>query len=276
MIKISQKPISVSQLQAGITSKNLLSILQLMARYPTVFEFDTTEDFQFDLKMRLNAIQAAQLLDQSGAEFTILEDSMCNPRVWRLTGDRAFELWPKVPPHIALNDIFINGQLYAFECGTAILVVFYKAILESIGPTNFDRIFPDLFLYNWHYHQSLSILVHEGFDYLPGDCLYFKNPDFAPYAPEWQGENAIMLDENLFFAHGVGVTDQQEIIDELNGNRILGSMISAYLTTHIISIDSSIYKPYSINKARDDTASLGSSLLKQIIFGEIGSNTYLT
>ncbi|MGE7600873.1 protein-glutamine gamma-glutamyltransferase [Peribacillus sp. NPDC097675] len=276
MIKISQKPISVSQLQAGITSKNLLTILQLMARYPTVFEFNTPEDLQFDLTMRLNVIQASLLLDQSGAEFTILEDSMCNPRVWRLSGDRTFELWPNVPPHVALNDIFINGQLYAFECGTAILVVFYKAILDSIGPNNFDRIFPDLFLYNWHYHQNLSILVHEGVDYLPGDCLYFKNPDFSPSAPEWQGENAIMLDDNLFFAHGIGVTGQQEIINELNDNRIWGSMISAYLTTHIISIESSIYRAYTINKPRDDTDPLGQSLLKQMILGEVGSHTYLT
>ena len=276
MIKISQKPISVNQLQAGVTSKDLLTILQLMARYPTVFEFNTPEDFQFDLTMRLKVIQASILLDQSGAEFTILEDSVCNPRVWRLTGNRAFELWPNVPPHVALNDIFINGQLYAFECGTAILVVFYKAILDSIGPNNFDRIFPDLFLYNWHYHQNLSILVHEGLDYLPGDCLYFKNPDFAPHTPEWQGENAIMINENLYFAHGIGVTDQQEIINELNDNRIFGSMISAYLTTHIISIDSSVYKPYSLNTARDDTDSLGESFLAQMIVGEIGSNTFLT
>ena len=177
---------------------------------------------------------------------------------------------------MALNDIFINGRLYAFECGTAILIVFYKAILDSIGSKHFDRIFPDLFLYNWHYHQHLSILVHEGMDYLPGDCLYFKNPDFAPNTPEWQGENAIMLDQNLFFAHGVGVTDQQEIITELNSNRIWGSMISAYLTTHIIQIDSSAYQPYSIREKRDDADSLDAGLVEHMIVGEIGSNTYLT
>ncbi|MFJ7829149.1 protein-glutamine gamma-glutamyltransferase [Peribacillus sp. NPDC097284] len=271
MIKINHKPIDASQLLAGITNKNLSTIIQLMAIYPTVFEFDTLEDFRFDLKIRMKAIQASVLLEESGAEFTILEDSLCNPQVWQLTKDRAFELWPNIPPHMALNDIFINGRLYSFECGTAILVVFYKAILDSIGPKNFDRIFPDLFLYNWHYHHHLSILVHEGMDYLPGDCLYFKNPDFAPNTPEWQGENAIMLGQNLFFAHGIGVTDQQEIITELNSNRIWGSMISAYLTTHIIQIDSSAYRPYSIKSERDDTDSLDN-----MIVGEIGSNTYLT
>ena len=40
--------IDASQLLAGTTNKNLISIIQLMAIYPTVYEFDTLEDFRFD------------------------------------------------------------------------------------------------------------------------------------------------------------------------------------------------------------------------------------
>lgn len=274
MIKINGKPIDFSKLQANISSSNVLTILQLMEKYPTVIEFETMKDFQFELVVRLNVIQAAVLLDQSGAEFTILEESVCNPYIWRLASDGAFQLQPMVPPHVALNDIFTNGSLYAFECGTAILVVFYKAILDAIGPTNFDRIFSNLFLYNWHYHQNLSILIHEDVDYLPGDCVYFINPDFAPNTPEWQGENAIMLREDLYFAHGVGISNQQDIIQELNSNRIMGSMISAYLTTHIINIDSSQYRPFKVKNLRDDDLQ-DMRHLAHLIVCNIGSKTYL-
>ncbi|MFE4241286.1 protein-glutamine gamma-glutamyltransferase [Peribacillus butanolivorans] len=274
MIKINQKWIDVSQIQPGIISEKALEILQLMWRYPNIFVYKTMEDLKFDIEMRLQVNKAAVSLDKSNPEFTILEDSVCNEQYWRLTKDGAFELKPRVLPHLALEDIFINGSLYAFECGTAIVIVFLKAVLDTVGPKNFDRLFSGLTLYDWHYPQNLILRFHEGKDYVPGDCVYFKNPDYDPSTPEWQGENAIFLGENLFYGHGIGITNQQGIIDELNSNRKWNAIISAFLTKHIISINSSHYSQFKPNIPRNNPVSLH-DCLSNIIVSEIGSKTFL-
>jgi protein-glutamine gamma-glutamyltransferase len=65
--------------------------------------------------------------------------------------------------------------------------------------------------------------------YLPGDRLYFANPDVDPLTPEWQGENVIDLNGKLYYGHGVGIHDADFIIRSLNENRIESADESAYL-----------------------------------------------
>ena len=270
MIKVNQQIINAAQVLPGMVPTEALPILSQMGSYPNVYEFGSFEELAFALRMRLLVIQSSISLDQSGAEFTTLEDSHCNQRVWRLTESGAFMLRPGFSPSEAIHDIFMNGPLYGFECGTAIVVVFYTAIINAIGADNFNRLFPDVFLYDWHYHQSLALYVHEGRDYLPGDCLYFKNPDVSPANPEWQGENAILLPDGRCFAHGIGIASMEEILFELNRNRRPYSTIPAYLTTHIISVDSAEYYPYA--QGRNDSEENGSL---DMVFSQIGSSTFI-
>ncbi len=94
------------------------------------------------------------------------------------------------------------------------------------GDFGFDRpqefrpsFFRPYFLYDFRPPQNMALIIHQGRDYLPGDCVYLKNPDHDLATPEWQGENAILLGNNLFYGHGIGITTAQGIIDELNSNR---------------------------------------------------------
>ncbi|MBO0996198.1 protein-glutamine gamma-glutamyltransferase [Bacillus sp. SD075] len=220
-------------------------------------------------------MEAAFALDKSDAEFSTLEESECNIQYWRLSKDGTFTLQPGILPHAALVDIFINGRLYAFECGTAIVVTFLKAILDLIGPRNFDYLFSDLFLYDWRPPRNMALLVHKGRDYSPGDCVYFKNPDHDEATPEWQGENAILLGRNLFYGHGIGITSSQGIIDELNSNRKPNATISAFLTDHIIFLDSSFYRQFQLNIPRSNPDHSPVSLSNCIV-SEIGPKIYLS
>ena len=219
MIKINHKWLDVSQIQPGIASAKSLEILQCLAEDSNVFEYRNFGDFNFEIQLRNRVIEAAIALDKSGPDFSTLEESQSNQRYWHLSKDGTFTLQPGILPHAALVDIFMNGRLYAFECGTAMVVTFLKAILDLIGPRNFDHLFSDLFLYDFRPPQNMALIIHQGRDYLPGDCVYFKNPDHDLATPEWQGENAILLGNNLFYGHGIGITTAQGIIDELNSNR---------------------------------------------------------
>ncbi|MFJ7753426.1 protein-glutamine gamma-glutamyltransferase [Peribacillus muralis] len=275
MIKINHKWLDVSQIQPGIPSAKALELLQLLAGYATVFEYGSLEELNFEIQLRLRVMEAAISLDKSGAEFATLEESETNPQYWRLAKDGTFTLQPGIRPHLAIADIFQNGRQYAFECGTAIVVTFLRAIMDVIGPRQFDYLFSDLVLYDWHPPTNMILLVHRGTDYIPGDCLYFKNPEHDEKTPEWQGENAILLGKNLFFGHGIGITNSKGIIDELNDNRKSNATISAYLTNHIVSLDSSYYygiiQPYP-GRAQS-IASLAS--LPDLIVTETGSKIHL-
>ncbi|WP_285765681.1 protein-glutamine gamma-glutamyltransferase [Peribacillus sp. SI8-4] len=275
MIKINHKWLDVSQIQPGIPSK-ALELLQLLAGYATVFEYQSLEELNFEIQLRLRVMDAAISLDKSGAEFATLDESETNHRYWRLAKDGTFTLQPGIPPHLAIADIFQNGRLYAFECGTAIVVTFLRAIMDIIGPRNFDYLFSDLFLYDWHPPTNMALRVHRGTDYIPGDCVYFKNPEHNEKTPEWQGENAILLGKDLFFGHGIGITNSKGIIDELNDNRKLNASISAYLSNHIVSLDSSYYydtvQPFPGRKEE----SYRLSSLPESIVAEIGSKLHVS
>lgn len=275
MIKINHKRLDVSQIQPGIASATSLEIVQLLAEDSNVFEYRNFRQFNFEIQLRNRVIAAANALDKSNPEFSTLEESESNKQYWRLSKDGTFTLQPGVLPHAALVDIFINGSLYAFECGTAIVVTFLKAILDLIGPRNFDDLFSNLVLYDWHPPQNMELSIHKGRDYLPGDCVYFKNPDHDPTTPEWQGENAILLGKDLFYGHGIGITSSQGIIDELNSNRKPFATISAFLTNHIIFLDSSFYRQFQQNipRAKSDHSPVS---LSNCIVSEIGSSFYLS
>ncbi|MGN7396240.1 protein-glutamine gamma-glutamyltransferase [Peribacillus frigoritolerans] len=275
MIKINHKWLDVSQIQPGTASAKSLETLQCMAEDSNVFEYRNFGDFNIEIQLRNRVIEAAIALDKSGPDFSTLEESQSNQRYWHLSKDGTFTLQPGILPHAALVDIFMNGGLYAFECGTAMVVTFLKAILDLIGPRNFDHLFSDLFLYDFRPPQNMALIIHQGRDYLPGDCVYFKNPDHDLATPEWQGENAILLGNNLFYGHGIGITTAQGIIDELNSNRKPFATISAFLTTHIISLDSSFYRQFQLNNPRAKPDNSPASLSNCIV-SEIGSKIYLS
>ncbi|MFC0271038.1 protein-glutamine gamma-glutamyltransferase [Metabacillus herbersteinensis] len=232
-------------LQSSSFTDQQNEIIQLMNRYQETYSYTNRSQFLFELKLRMESIQAAEDLYKSGVKFATFATSRCNEKLWTLTSQGGFVIRQGVSPSDAINDIFNNGQLYAFECATSIVIVYYKAVLESIDLNQFNRLYQGMILYDWHFDDDLSIYTRRGNDYLPGDCLYFKNPDFNPKTPQWRGENAIYLGNNLFYGHGIGIKDAAGIIESLSKKRRPGATESPFLLSQVTRLDAKFLYNFS-------------------------------
>lgn len=207
------------------------SIVRQKERSPEVYRYPSLQALQFELALRANIVQAAKDLNDSGASFAVFKKSRCNERLWSRTEAGGFKLRPGVLPSDGIRDIYANGELYAFECATAIVILLYKAMLETLGESNFNRHFRDLLLFDWTYDNDLRLItLYSYVEAYPGDILYFENPDHDDDRPEWQGENVIKLANDLYYGHGVGIKSAAGMIEALNRTRNPGSTKSAFLS----------------------------------------------
>lgn len=222
-------PESISALANGHTETKILADL---AAANEKLDYDSKEQLQFELDLRARTVDAARELNQSGMDFAIFRKTRCNPEFWQRTPEGGFLLKRGANPGDAILDIFQNGRKYATECATAMVIVYYRALLTVWGSDRFNRIFSKIELMNWHHLDPLlrgiGLLKRYPF-YLPGDRRYFTNPDVDPLTPEWQGENVIDLGENLYYGHGVGILGADAIIRALNQSRMEGADETAYL-----------------------------------------------
>ncbi|HZG77647.1 MAG TPA: protein-glutamine gamma-glutamyltransferase [Paenibacillus sp.] len=204
------------------------ALLRLVATR-TAGEYPTVREFDFEVRLREATLEAARALNDSGAAFATFDQSRCNVEYWRREANGAFRLRPDRRPSAAVRDIFANGPMYAFECATAIVIVFYKATLEAIGDAAFDRLFANTYLFHWNVDRDLGLTTVPTVAFVPGDCLYFDNPDVDPETMHWQGENVIFLGPDLYYGHGIGIRGARDIIAKLNGHRRPGATRSAHL-----------------------------------------------
>lgn len=205
---------------------------EAMLQSPETFAFQTPDRLQFEVRLRAATVEAARALDRSGMDFAVFRKSRCNPAFWTRADNGGFVLRRGVRSSEAIADIFENGPGYATECATAIVIVFYKAVLDVYSAPLFDRTFPTIVLMNWLHVDPLFRSVGRMRPVevtLPGDRLYFVNPDVNPATPEWQGENVIQLGPGVYYGHGIGIHNAAAIIRELNENRGEDTDESAYL-----------------------------------------------
>lgn len=207
-------------------------ILNALASGSSKDVYDSADQLKFELTMRREIIEASKQLYRSGLGFEIFRETRCNPDYWTRTEEGGFLLKDGVKPSQAIMDIYKNGSKYGTECATAMMIVYYKAILTIYGESLFDRTFPKIELMNWHHIDRL--LQEVGYIskrdvYLPGDRRYFANPDVDPLTPEWQGENVIDLSGGKYYGHGIGIHDAEAIVRALNENRSEDADESAHL-----------------------------------------------
>ncbi|WP_433957641.1 protein-glutamine gamma-glutamyltransferase [Cytobacillus horneckiae] len=191
-----------------------------------IHHYNTLHELLFELLLRENLIKAANQMHNSQAEFAPFTHSKFNPEIWTKT-KYGYVLKPYIMPSDAILDVFYNSKEYAFECSTAIVLLFYKAVLDSIAVSRFNTLFQGLLVWDWNYDQDLGIDTRIGRDFIPGDVVYFYNPDFDH--PIWTGENAVYLGNNQYFGHGVGLETEQGMIEALNTLRKPGATRDAYL-----------------------------------------------
>lgn len=191
-----------------------------------VHRYVHSRELLFELMLRENMINSANALNESEVEFSVFQTSKFHSVYWSKTS-RGYMLKPNVLPSDAIKDIFHNGSEYGFECSTAIVVIFYYAVLQSIDERAFNRLFNHLLVWDWSYDEDLGIITKVGSDFIPGDVMYFYNPDY--HNPVWIGENVVFLGEDKYFGHGIGIGTAEEMIKALNTLRKTDATRSAHL-----------------------------------------------
>ena len=232
MIVIAGSPFPISQIISGYPENSVeRQLLEQMSQSAATYRYDTLEQLTFELSLRREIVDAARALNRSGLSFAVFHKSECNPAYWNRTSNGGFRLKNGVNPSDAIKDIFTNGRQYATECASAMVIVYYGALLALLPKETFNRLFPSIYLMNWH---GLNPLLRETgtpkkvADILLGDRCYFRNPQVDPKTPELQGENVIVLPNGLYYGHGMGITNAAQIIRILNANRKEDATQSAY------------------------------------------------
>lgn len=233
MIRINGSPADVARLADAYPPNGMeRSVFQAMSGSGQDLDFDSEEALRFEVELRAATVNAAVGLFHSGMEFAVFRKSKCNPAYWDRTPEGGFLLKERAAAGEAIRDIYENGRKYATECATAILIVFYKAMLAVYPEPLFNEVFSQIELMDWHRVDPLfrGVAVMSPADsFFSGDRQYFKNPDVNPVTPEWQGENVIVLGGGLYYGHGIGIQNGAVMIRELNRNRVRGATESAYL-----------------------------------------------
>jgi protein-glutamine gamma-glutamyltransferase len=208
--------------------KDIANKLSLSSK---IYKYDSIEQLEFEINLRLNIISSARQLNKSRFSFATFRESYCNSAFWNRTEEGGFRLKDGIKPSDAIKDMYIHSWKYGTECATAMVVVFYKAILNMYPEELFNDMFADIYLMNWGYlDKDLGISsFDEAGDFLPGDCRYFRNPDVNPEKPQWQGENVIDMGDGTYYGHGTGIRTAEKIITFLNKLRKAGATQSAYL-----------------------------------------------
>lgn len=223
MITISGNPLDITTLSNDYPENSIeRQLLSKLSASTEKYQYDSLNDLKFELRLRKEIVNTAITLNNSDLSFSVFRKSKCNPAYWDRTGNGGFKLKKTVKPSDAIKDIFAHSGQYATECATAMMIVYYKALLNIYGEELFNKLFPQIYLMNWSVTEPLLKGVgtpRKVADILVGDRGYFDNPDVNPATPEWQGENVIILPDGMYYGHGIGITTAANIIDELNSNR---------------------------------------------------------
>lgn len=208
-----------------------IEMIENLSKSTKVYDYSSQDELVFEINLRRNIINASLALYRGRLGFRTFHESKCNEDFWERLVNGGFVLKKDIKPSDAINDIFRNTRKYGTECATAIVMIYYKAVLEAYSENLFNKAFTEITLMNWQQLDDiLGVATYRRLsDYLPGDCRYFKNPDVNPLTPEWQGENAIDLSSGSYYGHGIGIGSQEKFIAVLNANRVEDAQASAYL-----------------------------------------------
>jgi protein-glutamine gamma-glutamyltransferase len=232
MITIGGEPIEalpdIPGFQPDATQRG---IADAMLQSAETYAYDNAGQLAFELRLRGAIAASARLLSRSGLGFAVFRESTANPDFWTRTDEGGFRLKPGVKSSDAIQDIFRHGSLYATECATAMVIVYYRAMLDVMPEEQFDRVYGNIYLYDWEsLDRDLMLRDYKTLaDELAGDAKYFINPDVDPLHPEWQGENAFYLGNGQYYGHGIGIASGARIIRSLNGLRKEDATREAYL-----------------------------------------------
>ena len=132
MITIGEKSLRLDDAATYTANELEKSMFNIMISSKEQYYYPSAERLKFELKLRTEIIHSAREQSRSGLEFAIFRKSKCNRQFWERTRDGGFRMKPGVRASDAIRDIFQNGNKYATECATALLIIYYKRILLFI------------------------------------------------------------------------------------------------------------------------------------------------
>ena len=180
---------------------------------------------------------------------------ICSPVYWGVSWDPEYhDVNPAVRPSEAVNDIFEHPSQYSFGSADAVTFVYVKAILDLIGPKDFDRVADGLqmgptvlsafFENNVTDTGSGDCAAVQGrrAQFKPGDVAYFYNANADNEARRTRGaaQHAVYLGGDQWYAHPLGIVREKAIIDYLNRSTIAGASKEAKMTNVLKRLEPSI------------------------------------
>ena len=232
MIQVNDVPLNVEDYLSKHPSSIEEEIIQIMSASTKVYSFSSIDELDFELMLRNQIVNASKELNKSAFKFKVFRESICNEKYWKRMWDGGFRLRNDVSAADGISDIFRNGSKYGSECATAMVIVYYKALLNVFAKERFDKMFKEIYLMNWSKIDNILReigTINKVPEFIPGDRLYFDNPDVNPLTPYLQGENVIYLGKNKYYGHGAGIHGAEAFIKMLNRGRKDGAKKSAYL-----------------------------------------------
>ncbi|WP_078544346.1 hypothetical protein [Litchfieldia alkalitelluris] len=268
MITINGLPLNLVQ-QLNQASLPEIEIIETMINHAEEYEYQSVEELWFEIKFRVAILHSSRKLDHSRVRVATFATSKCNEQFWKLTKNGAFHVRKDVQPTEAITDIFRNGNLYSFESATAVVIILYKATLEIVGQTLFNQYFTDLVLYDWHYDQDLELLTTKGNEFIFGDCIYIKNPEFDPHTPFCRGGYAIVMGQDKYYDHGIGIKQDKAIISHLNNHRKTNAQKSANILEQVT-------RPHFNSLFKNKQHSLSPKVSCKLLIAYLGKKIYIS
>lgn len=205
-------------------------------------------------------VDAAEKMHSAGISFQLIKNHKANPDFWSVDASGTLTLKPGVKASDAINDMLSNNGKYGFECATGLVATYYVAMLDVLGPKDFDRVASDLRIGPWDMENDLERLMIEthpdgGWNaevplknpdkLLPGGYYYFRNWDVTDEARArgWQGENVIYLGGGKFYGHGIGLGPGTDFVTKLkaeskpDGKTPSLLNLHRYLSTDVLKLD---------------------------------------
>jgi len=204
------------------------------------YDFKDWEAYRTEIRIRSNAIKGMDIANDKSINCCHYPTKghpggTLNPLYWDKTEDYHFTA--KVPfpagknSSDAIEDMFRPNAGTELECLTLSVAVEYYALLQALGKDKFNKMFPagaGLVIANSGADLLKSLVGSDKFEELPtkqkiselipGDHGYFKN--FADYGTKhpnglWQGENVIYYGDGKFRGFGIGIYNEDTILDRL-------------------------------------------------------------
>lgn len=196
--------------------------------------FKSLESFNYEVAFRFNAVKLMNnekfhtlngYYQYPTAEANYLQ---LNKNYWTQEKNKLglFTVKEGVLPSEAIESIFDDTTKIVLECHSMMMCIQYKALLDSIGATNFNLLFKnhpliiaDGFLIEDHKQEMLEIfsLSHcKKEDYIPGDWLYLSNfPEYShatlfDYSKDGNGLHSMFMGNEQYRGFGSPLMTEKE------------------------------------------------------------------